>query len=193
VSACETPGVAGPLSRAIGEEDVTVSPPPESLEAEERVLESADSTGIPYEVVPCDPEFADTAQFCERYGYPPENAANTIVVASKKEPKRYVSCVVQATRRLDVNKTVRRLMGVSRASFARPDETAAVTGMLIGGVTVFALPEEMPVYIDEALMGLDYVILGAGSRSSKIKAAPEILKHVPNAEVIDGLSLAPTT
>jgi len=170
---------------------VSPAPPPESLEAEERVLEAASGTGVSYQVIPCDPDFADTTLFCGRYGYPLENSANTIVVASKKEPKQYSACLVQATRRLDVNKTVRRLMGVSRASFARPDETAAVTGMLIGGVTAFALPPDMPVYVDEALMGLDYVILGAGSRSAKIKAPPEILRHIPNAQVVSGLSLAP--
>ena len=166
-------------------------PPPESLEAEERVLEAASSTGIPYQVIPCDPDFADTTLFCERYGYPLDNSGNTIVVASKKEPKQYAACIVPASRRLDVNKTVRRLMGVSRASFARPDETAAVTGMLIGGVTAFALPPEMPVYVDEVLMGLDYVILGGGSRSSKLKAPPEILRRIPNVQVVPGLSLAP--
>ncbi len=167
------------------------SPPPESLEAEERVLEAATATGIQYQVIPCDPDFADTALFCERYGYPPENAGNTIVVASKKEPKRYAACIVQATRRLDVNRTVRALMGGARLSFARPDETAAVTGMLIGGVTVFALPLEIPLYVDEELMGLDHVILGAGSRSAKIKAPPEILRRIPNSQVISGLSLPP--
>ena len=167
------------------------APPPESLEAEERVLEAATATGIPYEVVACDPDYADTARFCERYGYPPENSGNTIVVASKKEPKKYAACVVAAHRRLDVNHTVRGLMGGARLSFARSDETAAVTGMLIGGVTVFALPAEIPLYVDEALMGLEYVILGGGSRSCKIVAPPEILRRIANAEVVPGLSLPP--
>jgi len=80
-----------------------------------------DRLGIPYDVIPCDPAFADTAAFCERYGYAPETAANTIVVASKKEPRLYAACVVLATTRLDVNHAVRRLMGVSRLSFADAD------------------------------------------------------------------------
>ena len=32
--------------------------------------------------------------------------------------------------------------------------------MMIGGVTPFALPAELPLYADEKLMALDYVILG---------------------------------
>ena len=57
--------------------------------------------GVPFEMLPCDPDFADTAAFCARYGYAPETAANTIIVASKKAPRRYAACVVLATTRLD--------------------------------------------------------------------------------------------
>src|SRR5262245_56631884 len=83
---------------------------------EARVLAALDATGVPYEVLECDPAFADTAAFCEHYGIAPSQSANTIVVASKQEPKQYVACVVLATTRLDVNGAVRRRMGVSKAS-----------------------------------------------------------------------------
>ena len=62
------------------------------------------------EVIPCDPAFADTAAFCEKYGYPLEQSANTILVASRTEPKVFAACVVTADRKLDVNGTVRRLL-----------------------------------------------------------------------------------
>ena len=147
--------------------------------------------GIAHEVVPCDPDFADTAQFCERYGFPIDNCGNTIIVASRREPVQYASCTVRGSDRLDVNKTVRKLMGVRRLSFAGAEQTAALTGMKIGGVTPFALPEGVPVYFDERLMELDYVILGSGDRSSKIKMSPELLPRIPNAEVVGGLSMPP--
>ena len=146
---------------------------------------------IAHEVVPCDPDFADTAQFCERYGFPIDNCGNTIIVASKREPLQYASCTVRGSDRLDVNKMVRKLMGVRRLSFAGAEQTAALTGMKIGGVTPFALPEGVPVYFDERLMELDYVILGSGDRSSKIKMSPELLPRIPNAEVVGGLSMPP--
>ncbi len=119
-------------------------------ETDARVRDSLDALGVPYEVMPIDPAFADTAQFCEKYGIPLANSANTIVVASKKEPKLYCACVVLATTRLDVNHTVRRLMGAARVSFATAEETQALTGMMIGGVTVFALPPDVPLYVDDA-------------------------------------------
>jgi prolyl-tRNA editing enzyme YbaK/EbsC (Cys-tRNA(Pro) deacylase) len=96
--------------------------------------------------------------------------------------------VVPATRRLDVNHAVRRLMGVARLSFAGAEETRALTGMLIGGVTVFALPPALPIYVDETLMALPWVILGSGSRSSKIKTSPGVFRRVPNVSIVTDLS-----
>ena len=153
-----------------------------------RVAASLDALGVAYEVMTIDPDFADTARFCERYGIPPENSANTIVVASKKEPKQYCACVVKATTRLDVNHAVRKLMNVPRVSFATADETRTLTGMMIGGVTVLALPPDLPVYVDEGVMALDWLILGGGSRSTKIRTSPEVFRRLPNTRIVPGLA-----
>lgn len=153
-----------------------------------QVSASLDTLGVSYEVVHIDPDFADTAKFCERYGVPLAQSANTIIVASKKEPKQYCACVVLATTRLDVNHAVRRLMNVSRVSFATAEETIALTGMMIGGVTVLALPPDLPIYVDERVMALDWLILGGGSRSTKIKTAPDVFRRLPNATVVPNLA-----
>jgi prolyl-tRNA editing enzyme YbaK/EbsC (Cys-tRNA(Pro) deacylase) len=76
---------------------------------------------ITYKVFECDPALADTAAFCERYGFALEQSANTIVVASKTDPAQYACCVVLATTKLDVNKTVCKLLSVRKASFAPMD------------------------------------------------------------------------
>lgn len=159
-----------------------------SIEA--KVITALDSFGVSYEVVEIDPDFADTAAFCEKYGFPPKQSANTIVVASKKEPKQYTASVVRATARLNVNHCVKQLMGNVRVSFANADETAKLTGMMIGGVTALALPPELPVYVDPGLMSCEYIILGGGSRSTKIKISPEVLTKIPNSQVIDDLTVS---
>jgi len=156
----------------------------DGAEIERRVVAILDGLGVPYELQPIDPDFADTAAYCERYGVPLDHAANTIIVASKKEPRRYAACVVKATTRLDVNRAVRRLLDVAKVSFASADETRALTGMLIGGVTVFALPADLPVYVDDKVMALDWAILGSGSRSSKIRVSPEALRRLPSAQIV---------
>ena len=153
------------------------------------VRDALDATGVPYEVVDCDPDFADTAAFCERYGYAPEMSANTIVVASKKEPKKYVACVVTATTKLDVNGTVKRMLGVNKASFADAEETKALTGQMIGGVTALGLPPDLPIWVDRRVADQDEIILGGGSRSAKIKVSPKIFDVLPNATVVDDLAM----
>jgi prolyl-tRNA editing enzyme YbaK/EbsC (Cys-tRNA(Pro) deacylase) len=154
----------------------------------DRVLEVLRGLNLPHQVIEIDPDHADTAAFCEKYGYPPEQAANTIIVASKKEPRRYCACVVLATSRLDVNHRVKKLMGVSRASFATAEQMHELTGMLVGGVTPLGLPPELPLYVDSRVMRPGWVILGGGGRHLKIRIAPEVFLRL-GAEVVEGLGV----
>ena len=147
--------------------------------------------GVAYELFPCDPALADTAAFCAAYGFDPEESANTIVVAGKAEPRRYAACIVLAPHRLDVNHAVRDRLGTRKASFAGADETRALTGMEIGGVTPFGLPAELPVWVDAAVMARSRIVLGGGSRNWKVIAPPAILLALPNVEVVDGLATVP--
>lgn len=156
---------------------------------DESVVNVLNATGVPYKVVEIDPAYADTAQFCEKYGYPLENSGNTIIITSKRGEKKFAACLVRASDRLDVNKRVRGLMGVSRLSFASAEDTSELTGMEIGGVTPFALPDNIPIYVDAKIMELEYVILGSGSRSSKIEMSPSVFRELPNVEIVEGLSL----
>ncbi len=70
-------------------------------------------------------------------------------------------------------------------AFNGPAELRAVlTGMLLGGVTVFALPPDLPIYVDDKVMLLDWAILGSGSRSSKVRVSPEALRRLPGVQVV---------
>lgn len=148
-----------------------------------------ETSGQPFEVVACDPDLAETAVFAERYGYALEDSANTIVVKTKTGERKFAACLVLATTRLDVNKTVRKRLGARKVSFAAPEETREMTGMELGGVTVFGLPDSLPLWIDSRVMERERIILGGGNRSSKIIAPPAILEALPNLEVVDGLAV----
>ena len=144
--------------------------------------------GIAHEVLACDAELADTAAFCEHYGVSLEQAANTILVASRKvDPPKYAVCVVLGTTRLDVNKTVREKLAVKRLSFADAETTTKLTGMLIGGVTAIGT-SGLPIYVDGAVMQQSEVIMGGGNRTSKLRLAPQQLAKLPGVEVIEGLA-----
>lgn len=159
--------------------------------AEISVHDHLAALGVEHEVMPCDPDLADTARFCEAYGIDPADSANTIVVIGKSDPPVYVACVVLATTRLDVNNVVRRRLGVKKASFASADQTRELTGMLIGGVTAFGLPAHMPVWVDARVMQRPEIVLGGGSRSVKVCCAPGELRKHPMVEVVEGLASEP--
>lgn len=156
--------------------------------SDDPVLATAAATGHPYEVVACDPDLADTAAFCEAYGYRLDQSANAIVVVGKSDPRVYVACLVLATTRLDVNGVVRKRLGVKKASFASGDETVELTGMTIGGVTPYGLPPGLPIWIDERIMSVPDVIVGGGSRDRKLLVPPQSLAALPGAELVPDLA-----
>lgn len=152
------------------------------------VLNILQSLAIKHQAIACDPSLADTADFCQHYGYSPEQSANTLLLGSTKGEPKFACCVVLANCRLDVNKVVRKKLGVRRLSFATPEITKELTGMELGGVTPFGLPADLPLWIDSRVMDCEKIILGGGNRSSKILMPPEGLSQLPGVEVVEDLA-----
>ena len=147
-----------------------------------------EACGLPYEIWPCDDRLADTAAFCAHYRVPPENSVNAILVRSKSAPEEMALCMVPATHRLDVNKIVRKRLGAKKASFAPPEHTRAATGMEIGGVTPIGLPPGLRVWVEATVMDLDYIILGGGNRTSKLKVPPAVFRMLPDCDIVEELA-----
>jgi prolyl-tRNA editing enzyme YbaK/EbsC (Cys-tRNA(Pro) deacylase) len=162
----------------------------DDIAIEEAVRARVDTLTVPgVEVVDCDPALADTAAFCAAYGYALEDSANAIVVIGKSDPPRFALCLVLATTKLDVNRTVRTRLGTRKASFAPSDATNELTGMTIGGVTPFAAPAELPIWIDVAVMSRSRIVVGGGSRRCKVVGPPAMLLELDGVEVVDGLAV----
>ena len=153
------------------------------------VQQTLDDYQISHEAVPCTDELADTARFCEHYGYSLEISANALLIGSTKGEAKFALCIVLAHSRLDTNKVARKKLGVSRLSFATPEQTIEMTGMKLGGVTPIGVPLSLPVWIDTRVMDCEKIILGGGNRTSKLILAPDQLLKLPNAETVDDLAL----
>lgn len=153
------------------------------------VRSALERLGVAFEVMECDPALADTAAFVAAYGIPAERSANTIVVASKGAEPAYAACVLLATTSLDVNNVVRREMGVRKASFAAAEPVRELTGMEVGGVTPFGLPDDLPILVDGRVMDPDWIVVGGGNRSSKLRVAPEALRALAGLRFVDGLAI----
>ncbi|MEE9299273.1 MAG: YbaK/EbsC family protein [Acidimicrobiia bacterium] len=155
---------------------------------EQRVVDHLELLGASYEVFEIDPDFADTAAFCERYGYSLDESANAILIASRRPLDVFGICLALATTRLDVNHKVRSLLDVRKLSFATAEQTVAVTGMEIGGVTPFGLIEPPPIYVDGAIMDLGRAIVGGGTRGMKVTVDPEVFGRMEGVQVVEGLA-----
>lgn len=144
-------------------------------------------------VAEIDPDVADTAAMCERYGVLLEDSANCVVIAGRRgDVLKMAACVILATTRADVNGLVRRRLEVRKASFASMDDAVRLTGMEYGGITPFGLPDEWPILVDARVIERDEAIFGSGVRRSKLLAPGKALLDLPNVEVIDGLAVETT-
>lgn len=155
------------------------------------IREILENAALPFEIWACDESLTDTAVFCAHYGASMENSVNAILIKSKTGEEKFALCVIPALTRLDVNRTARKKLGARRVSFASAEDTLAQTGMEIGGVTPLGAPDGLPVWVEESVMALDYVILGGGNKTSEIKVAPAILSTIPGVEVVEALAKAP--
>lgn len=137
-------------------------------------------------VAPIDAALADTAAFCAAYDVPLEVSANCVVVAGRRgETTTTAACLVLATDRADINKTVRRHLDVRKISFASMADAVAQTGMAYGGITPVGLPAGWPLLVDDAVAATPWVVVGSGSRGSKLLVAGTDCGRLPGAEVLE--------
>ncbi|MCW2810315.1 MAG: hypothetical protein JWP61_773 [Friedmanniella sp.] len=136
-------------------------------------------------VAPIDPDLADTQAFCTAYEVPLAASANCVVVAGRRaETTTLAACLVLATDRADINKTVRRHLDVRKISFAPMDEAVACTQMAYGGITPVGLPAGWPVLVDDHVAAQEWLVVGSGIRGSKIAITGADLARLPGAEVL---------
>ena len=136
-------------------------------------------------VAPIDATLADTAAFCEAYDVAPEASANCVVVFGRRgEDSVHAAVLVLATDTADVNKTVRKELGMRKMSFADQPTAEALTGMTQGGITPVGLPEDWPILIDEAVVAAGPVVIGGGVRDAKILLDGADLAGLPGARVL---------
>ena len=137
-------------------------------------------------VAEIDPSLADTAAFCAAYEIGLDASANCVVVAGRRgESSTTAACLVLATDRADVNKTVRKRLDVRKISFAPMDDAVSQTQMEYGGITPVGLPGDWPVLVDTRVVAQPWLVIGSGLRRSKIAIAGEAIAGLPRVEVLD--------
>ncbi|WP_210602249.1 YbaK/EbsC family protein [Brevibacterium oceani] len=141
------------------------------------------------EVFAIDPEIADTAALLDAADLPPATSANCVLVAgSRSGEERIAACMVLANTRADVNKRVKKLLDVRKASFLPLERAVTESGMEYGGIGPIGLPENYRVLIDSRVAEATELIIGSGIRGSKLLLSGSALASLPGAEVVEGLA-----
>lgn len=142
-------------------------------------------------VTEIDPDHADTATLNDLHGLPPDASANCVVVTGRRgDEERTAGVVVPATTFADVNKRVRKLLDVRKASFMPQDRAVADSGMEYGGITPIGLPDGWRVLVDSRFAAETALALtGSGVRRSKLLMPGPLLCSAPGVEVVEGLGV----
>jgi prolyl-tRNA editing enzyme YbaK/EbsC (Cys-tRNA(Pro) deacylase) len=150
------------------------------------VAAAVQTGGLPCFVAAIDPALADTAAFCAAYQVPMEASANCVVVEGRRgDTATMAACLVLATDRADVNKTVRKHLDVRKISFASMDSAVTRTAMEYGGISPVGLPSDWPVLVDAKVAAGDWLVIGSGIRGSKLAISGSTLAALPGVTVLD--------
>lgn len=174
--------------------DLTLTPAldrPELLAAPVRAaLAAAPELAATAQVAEIDPELADTAAFCARYGVGLAESANCVLVSGKRGGDvRMAAALVLADTRADVNGVLRRAMDVRKLSFASREAATGESGMEYGGITPIGLPAGWTVYVSAEVAAAERAVIGSGLRRSKLVVPGAALATLPGAVVLNDLAV----
>lgn len=111
---------------------------------------------------------------------------NCVIVEARRADKVwYASCMIQSTKRADINNIVRRQLDARKISFASMDKATSLTGMEYGAINPIGLPADWPILVDSDATMLEHAIIGSGIRKSKLLVSGKLLASLPNAKVLD--------
>ena len=126
------------------------------------------------------PVSSQTQSLSAAWGIRPAQIAKTLAL---NVGGRAVLAVVCGDSRLD-NKKVKAVLG-AKATMLAPEEAAAVTGHVVGGVCPFGLATSIPIFCDLQLRAFDEVVSGAGSTHTALRIAPDRLAALTGAQWVD--------
>ena len=107
--------------------------------------------------------------------------AKTLMFLADGEPVLVVAC---GGRKIDAKK-LGRAVGAKKVKFADAESVVRITGFEPGGVCPFGLDGSIKICLDRGLFDYDVVYAAAGTANSALPVAPERLRGIVGAGVVD--------
>jgi Cys-tRNA(Pro) deacylase len=131
-------------------------------------------------IIEAEQSTATVTEAAAALGVTPGQIAKTLAL---RVNERVVLVVARGDARLDNQKTKAALGGKPR--MLDPEQTLAITGHPVGGVSPFGLPAPLPIYCDVSLRAFATVFPAAGSRNSSVEVATDRLAALLDAQWVD--------
>jgi Cys-tRNA(Pro)/Cys-tRNA(Cys) deacylase len=146
-----------------------------------RILESL---AVPYTLqeYEVDPDDLSAIAVARKIGLPVEQVFKTLLTTTG--PDLYAFAVIPGDAELDFKKLA-RAAGARKAEIVSLKDVQPLTGYVRGGVTVFGVKKDFPVFADETIELFDFVSVSAGQRGVQILLAPQDYLRVAKATVAD--------
>lgn len=141
-----------------------------------------DRAKIAYDLIPYEVDESDLAatHVAESLGQPIERVYKTLVL--KGDRNGYFVCVIQGDAEVDL-KLAAKVSGNKSANLIPMKELLPTTGYIRGGCTPIGMKKRFPTFIDERVLGLDYIYISAGQRGLQLRLDPQALIDFVGAEV----------
>lgn len=130
-------------------------------------------------------EFEDSTSTCElaaaALGVEVGQIAKTLVFMGDGRP---LLVVASGDTKIKSGK-LKKLLGVSKVRMADPETVKQVTGYPVGGVCPLALPQKLPIYLDDSMRRFPVVYAAAGTPRSALPVNMEQLQQITGGEWAD--------
>ncbi len=119
-----------------------------------------------------------TAHCAKELGVDEHRVVKTIVL--KTNENKPLIMLMHGDSEISLNKLA-RIVGVKSIETCEIKEAQRHSGYLVGGTSPFGFRKKVPIYAQETIFDLDWIIINGGSREIFVKISPDALKAVLGA------------
>lgn len=129
------------------------------------VTRELDQKQIPYTLFTHDGPVRSLEQAAAERDQQPEQVVRSLLFRLAAD--EFLMVLVAGPQQIDW-KQLRRTLGQSRLTMAKPDELRRVTGYEMGAVAPFGLPQPVRVLVDQSVLDQTEISMGSGIRGTAV-------------------------
>lgn len=134
-------------------------------------------TEHPYEYL----EHGGAEHSAQVLGFDPFTVVKTLVMEDEKS--RPLLVLMHGNRKVST-KNLARQIGAKSVEPCRPDVANRHSGYLVGGTSPFGTRRQMPVYIEETILGLPKIAINGGRRGYLVGIDPQVCVRLLGARPV---------